>query len=130
MKIYTSIAVAIICSIIPFVIASNWIQRTCRIILLLIVLDASVTLFLSHRLTTVSVFQGKQKHEIENYTEGEKEALHKGIILNANLTGSMIPFFIIPAIGLFVLSEFKTKKNPNQRVDPTREGAQSVVPEV
>ena len=76
-------------------------------------------LFLSHRLTTVSVFKGKQTAEIENYSEEEKNALHKGIILNHRTTSDVIPLFIIPIIGLYILSELKSKKDPNKTSEPT-----------
>ncbi len=74
-------------------------------------------LLLSHRLTRVSVSQGKQKHEIENYTEAEKNALNKGIFLHMKESNRSLPLLIIPVIGLFALSGLK-QKNPNKNIEP------------
>jgi len=111
------IALAIISSIIPFVISSPWVKRICRITLLVVAILGTNNLLLSHRLTAVSVFQGKQKHEIENYTEAEKNALGRGIFLHMKESNRSLPLLIIPVIGLFALSGIK-QKNPNQNIEP------------
>ena len=104
------IIIAVGCTAFALLGSSQRIKTSCTAILLAIAILGAACSLLSHRLAIKNSFAGEMKETTQSYTEAEKNALRKGIMLNWKISTRMLPLMLIPTIGLFAIANRRKEK--------------------